>query len=191
MVEFSEVLEVALRKILSEVVVDGDGRVFYRGVRYVFLDQDLFMCVFEELMDLMGASMRAFMFPFVELSGYTVARQLMDSGVPPERVIEAYAEYNNPRGWGLTEAVRVDLDKPEVVVRMYNQYVSSWLRENVKDLDKRFPFYECAWGFSWVGAVRAALERLGRGSVKLVVEETECLARGGRYCEFVVKGVEE
>ncbi|MEM3663803.1 MAG: hypothetical protein QXW47_05425 [Candidatus Jordarchaeales archaeon] len=191
MVEFSEVLEAALQRILGEVEVDENCRVFYRGVRYVFLDQDLFMSVFEELMNVMGASMKALMFPFVELSGYTVARQLMDGGVPPERVIEAYAEYNNPRGWGLTEAVRVDLDKPEVVVRMYNQYVSAWLRENVKDLDRRFPFYECAWGFSWVGAVKAALERLGRGSVRLVVEETECLAKGGRYCEFVVRGEEE
>lgn len=185
---FSEELEAGLRRILGEVEVDGDGRIFYRGVRYVFLDQDLFMVAFEEIMNVLGASMKAILYPTVELTGYAVARQLMDGGIPPERVIEAYAEYNNPRGWGLTEVVKVDLEKPEVVVRMYNQYISSWLRENVKDLEVRFPFYECGWGRNWVGAVKAALERLGRKVERLVVEETECLARGGRFCEFVVRG---
>ncbi|MBS7288545.1 MAG: hypothetical protein KIH01_07320 [Candidatus Freyarchaeota archaeon] len=190
MVEFSEELEADLRRILGEVEVDGDGRIFYGGMRYVFLDQDLFMVSFEEMMNFMGASMKTLLYPSVELSGYAVARQLMDGGVPPERVIEAYAEYNNPRGWGLTEVVRVDLERPEVVVRMHNQYVSSWLKENVKDLEVRFPFYECGWGMNWVGAVKAALERLGCKVGRLVVEETECLARGGRFCEFVIRGEE-
>lgn len=185
-----DALKSDLRSILREVVVDGDGRIFYRGVRYIFLDQDLFMSSFEEMMKGLGASMKTLLFPFVELSGYTVAKQLMDSGVPPERVIEAYAEYNNPRGWGLTEVVKVDFEKLEFVVRMYNQYVSAWLKENVKDLDRSFPFYECSWGYSWVGVVKAALERLGRPRMRLDVKETECLARGGRFCEFVVKGEE-
>lgn len=145
------------------------------------------MTAFEEIMNVAGASMSSLLFPFVELSGYVVAKQLMDGGVPPEKVLEAYAEYNNPRGWGVTEVVRVDLDKPEAVIRMHNQYVSAWLKENVKDLNGRFPFYECAWGWSWVGAVKAALERLGRQPPKLIVEETECLTKGGRYCEFVVR----
>lgn len=184
-----EALRAALNSLKSKIEVDEDERILYGGVRYVFMDQELFMLSFEGIMDVLGASMKSLMWPSLEITGYTVANQLMAQGIPPEKALEAYAEYNAPRGWGVSEIVKKDLDKPEVVVRMYNQFIADWLRRNVKDLATRFPFYECGWGANWVGAVRAVLEKLGR-KPKLSFKETKCLTRGDDYCEFVVRGEE-
>ncbi len=185
-----ESLKAALNSLKSKIEVDSGGRILYDGTRYVFMDQELFMLSFEGIMDVLGASMKSLMYPSLEFTGYTVANQLMDQGVPPEEVLEAYAEYSGTRGWGVSEIVEKDFDKPEVVIRMYNQFTADWLRRNVKDLSVRFPFYECGWGANWVGAVKAVLEKLGRKVPKLTFKEPKCVARGDEYCEFVVVGEE-
>ncbi|MEM1658024.1 MAG: hypothetical protein QXK94_03225 [Candidatus Jordarchaeales archaeon] len=185
-----ESLRNALRSLKSKIEFDSEGRIKYGGVRYVFMDQELFMLSFEGIMDVLGSSMKMLMYPSLEITGYTVANQLMSQGIPPEKVLEAYAEYSAVRGWGVSEVVRKDFSKPEVVVRMYNQLIAEWLRRNVKDLTARFPFYECGWGANWVGVVKAVLEKQGRGSIKLTFKEPKCLARGDDYCEFVVEGEE-
>ncbi len=181
-----ESLKAALKSLKSKIEVDEEGRIKFNGVRYIFMDQRLFMSSFEGIMDVLGASMKSFMYPSLEITGYTVANQLMSQGVPPEETLEAYAEYSGTRGWGVSEVVKKNLDKPEVVVRMYNQFIADWLRRNVNDLSVRFPFYECGWGANWVGVVRAVLEKLGRKPPKLTFREPKCLARGDNYCEFVV-----
>ncbi|MHA1606491.1 MAG: hypothetical protein ACTSWP_02950 [Candidatus Freyarchaeota archaeon] len=186
-----EALKAGLKSILDEVKVDEKWRFFLNGVRYVFVPQSMMMLVFEEILNVLGATVKTMLWPFIDISGYTVANQLMDRGAPPEKVIEAYADFNDPRGWGLTEAVKTDLEKPEVVVRMHNSYFASWLRENVKDLTAKFPFYECPWGPNWIGAVRAAIERSGRQPPKLVYKEVKCLALGDDYCEWYIGGEEE
>jgi len=181
-----ESLRAALNSLKSKIEVDGDGRILYGGVRYIFMDQELFMLSFEGIMDVLGASMKSLMYPSLEFTGYAVANQLMAQGVPPEKVLEAYAEYSSTRGWGASEVVKKDFEKPVVVVRMYNQFIADWLRRNVKDLNSRFPFYECGWGANWVGAVKAVMEKLGRKPPKLTFKEPKCVARGDEYCEFVV-----
>lgn len=183
-----ESLRAALRSLKSKIEFDSEGRIKYGGMRYVFMDQELFMLSFEGIMDVLGSSIKMLMYPSLEITGYTVANQLMSQGVPPEKVLEAYAEYSGVRGWGVSEVVKKDFSKPEVVVRMYNQFIAEWLRRNVKDLAVRFPFYECGWGANWVGVVKAILEKQGRGSAKLTFKEPKCLARGDDYCEFVVEG---
>ena len=93
-----ESLKAALNSLKGKIEVDEDGRIKFNGVRYIFMDQRLFMSSFEGIMDVLGASMKSFMYPSLEITGYTVVNQLMSQGVPPEEVLEAYAEYSGTRG---------------------------------------------------------------------------------------------
>ncbi|MGQ9721816.1 MAG: hypothetical protein ACUVXA_10910 [Candidatus Jordarchaeum sp.] len=185
-----EKLNADLKSILEKIEIDEEGVIFFEGMRYVFVPQRWLMITFMEILKVMGASIKNFLWPFISISGATVANQLIDRGAPPENVIEAYAEFNNPRGWGLTKSVKTDLEKPEVIIQMYNDLFSSWLRDNVKNLKNQFPFFESAWGANWIGAVQKAIERKGSQIPKLTCKQVKFLALGDDYDEWIVKGEE-
>jgi hypothetical protein len=185
-----EKLDADLKSILEKIEVNDEGVIFFEGIRYVFVPQRWLMITFMEILNVMGASIKTLLWPFISFSGATVANQLIDRGVPPERVIEAYAEFNNPRGWGLTRSVKTDLEKPEVTIQMYNDLFSSWLRNNVENLKKQFPFFESPWGSNWIGAIQKAIERKGGPVPRLKCEQIKFLALGDEYDEWVVKGEE-
>nr|MDO8079171.1 hypothetical protein [Candidatus Freyarchaeota archaeon] len=183
-------LKTDLKSILDKIKVDENGKMTFEGVRYVFVPQRWLMIIFMEILKVMGASVKTLLWPFISFSGATVANQLINRGVPLEKVFEAYAEFSNPRGWGLTEAVKTNLEKPEVVIRMHNELFSSWVRDNIKDLKSEFPFFESSWGPNWIGAVQKVIERSGRPIPKLVCEQVKFLALGDDYDEWIVGGEE-
>nr|HDO80087.1 hypothetical protein [Candidatus Bathyarchaeota archaeon] len=73
-------MKAGLKSILDEVKVDEEWRLFLNGVRYVFVAQSMMMLVFEEILNVLGATVKTMLWPFIYISGYTVANQLMDRG---------------------------------------------------------------------------------------------------------------
>jgi hypothetical protein len=185
-------LDADLKDLLEKLEVDGNGRITLSGVRYIFLPQELLIDrIFVSLLKVVGPTLKTIVWPFVERSGYIVARQLLEKGTPPEKLLDTYAEFNNPRGWGLTEALHFDIEKPEAVVRMRNGMFGRRVRESVKNVKKEFPFYTCPWGDSFIGSIRAALEKSGRPVVPLTYTEPKCEALGDEYCEWHITKKEE
>ncbi len=181
----------ALKRIVDDVKsgVKIDGwRITWGNLRYAFISRELLMHILVELMRFLGDSFKESVFKFTTLSCFAEASCMIDMGTPPEEVVEKCAEFVSASGWGIVKVVEVNLRKPRVKVRIYNPSVASWFKSNVKDLEKTFPFYECAWwGYSWIGVVKAALEAMGVEPPPLVYRETKCYAKGRRYCEFVIE----
>ena len=165
-----------------------DGwRILYGGMRYAFISRELFMRITKELMRVLGPSLKSVVLQFTALSCFAEVSHMISGGTPPEDAIEEYANFIGAAGWGPTRIISADFEKPEVVVRMYNSGIASWFRDNVESLENVFPFYECAWwGYGWTGVVKAAIEGMGAEAPPLTYRETECLARGGNYCEWVI-----
>lgn len=156
-------------------------------MRYAFISRELLMRVTRELMKVLGPSLKSVILQFTALSCFAEVSKIVKGGLPPEEALESFASFVSAAGWGFTEVVSVDFEKPEMVVRTYNSSIASWFRDNVENLEKVFPFYDCAWwGYGWIGAFRAAMMEKGMSTPPLVYEETECLAKGGKYCEWVI-----
>ncbi|MEM2156715.1 MAG: hypothetical protein QXQ05_09170 [Candidatus Jordarchaeales archaeon] len=181
-----EELKHHLEDVKSNLRFDG-WRILYGGMRYVFISRELLMRVTRELMRVLGPSLKGVVLQFTALSCFAEVSRMLSSGTLPEEALEKYANFVSAAGWGFTRIVNADLEKPEVTVRMYNSSIASWFRDNVENLEKVFPFYECAWwGYGWTGAVKAVIERMKASAPSLVYEETECLAKGGKYCEWII-----
>ncbi len=165
-----------------------DGwRILYGGMRYAFISRELLMRITRELMRVLGPSLKSVVLQFTALSCFAEVSCIISGGTSPEEAAEKYADFIGAAGWGPTRIVSADFEKPEVTVRMYNSGVASWFRDNVESLEKVFPFYECAWwGYGWTGVVKAVIEGMGAEAPPLTYRETECLARGGEYCEWVI-----
>ncbi len=187
-----EELAADFKKLMEKLKVDEDGRITMDGARYIFLPQDLLVNrIFVSFLRVIGPTLNTIVWPVIGFAGYVVARQLMSEGTPPEKIIEAYAKFNNPRGWGLTEAVSFDMDKPEAIVRMRNSMFARGVRESVENVKESYPFYTCPWGHVFQGAIRAALEESGRQPPPLTYTETKCEALGDDCCEWHIKRKEE
>lgn len=185
-------LSTGFKELLEKLEVDNNGRITLSGVRYIFLPQELLVDrIFVSLLKVVGPTLKTIVWPFIDRAGYIVARQLLEKGTPPEKLLETYAKFNNPRGWGLTEAVHFDIDKPEAIMRMKNSMFGKGVGESVKDVRKEFPFYTCPWGDAFRGAIRAALEKSGRPVIPLTYTEPKCEALGDEYCEWHITKKEE
>ncbi|MEM4949561.1 MAG: hypothetical protein QW392_10110 [Candidatus Jordarchaeales archaeon] len=178
-------------EIKSRITIDG-WRIVYLGMRYAFTARDLFMRVAKELTSFLGSSVRSVILQFTSLSGLTEMERLLKVGkLSPDEALERYASFLTASGWGVTKVVELDLSKSEFVFRVHDSGFAAWLRDNLGNVEEVFPFYDCGLlGYRLVGVTTAVLEESG---VKepLSYEEVECLARGGRYCEFHIKKNEE
>ncbi len=191
MVSHVDILRHVLNEVKSGIKIDG-WRITWGDMRYAFISRELLMRITVELMKFFGAFFREAVLRFTALSCFAEASCMINMGVPPEGVVKKCAEFVSASGWGLVDVVEVDFKKPRVTIRMYNPSIASWFKNNVKNLEETFPFYECAWwGYSWVGVVKAALEAMGIEAPPLVYRETKCCAKGNRYCEFVIEEGEE
>ncbi|MEM3511408.1 MAG: hypothetical protein QXW47_09740 [Candidatus Jordarchaeales archaeon] len=174
-------------EVRNGVAIDG-WRIVYVGMRYAFTARELFMRVAKELTGFLGSSVRSVILQFTSLSGLTeMERMLKQGNLFFEEALERYANFLTASGWGVTEVVESDFSKHEFVFRVHNSGFATWLRDNLGDVEKVFPFYDCGLlGYRLVGATTAILEEAGIKE-PLSYEEIECLAKGGRYCEFHVK----
>lgn len=191
----------ALEEFMSDVHVEG-WRIYWRSLRCAFIAETIPGMLYKGIMSTLGFLAKQYFFRFQVIPGFTTVSMLMDEGYSPEEALEKYAWLYTVGGRGRTEIVETDLDKPRLIVRIYDPAVSHWFKNNIRNVKAVFPFYSCAWwGYNWVGAVRAALERSGRGAMPLTYYSEKCFALGDNYCEFLIeptrdeedpfKGIEE
>ncbi len=136
---FVDDLRRALDEVKSSLKFDG-WRILYGGMRYAFISCELLMRVTKELMTVLGPPIKTVILQFTALSCFAEVNHMINSGVPPERVLEKYAELVSAAGWGYTKVVNADFEKLKVTVRMYNSSIATWFRDNVEKLENILSF---------------------------------------------------
>ncbi|MBS7247988.1 MAG: hypothetical protein QXN15_09195 [Candidatus Jordarchaeales archaeon] len=170
-----------------ELHVD-EWRVFWRNLRCAFIAETIPGMIYREMMNALGFLAKPYFFRFQAIPGFITVNMLVNEGYSPKEALEKYAWLHTIGGRGKAEIVEADLDKPKVVVKVYDPAITQWFRRNVKNVKTEFPFYDCSWlGYSWVGAVKAALSEGSGGSIPVTYDSGKCFALGDEYCEFHVE----
>ncbi|MEM4447358.1 MAG: V4R domain-containing protein [Candidatus Jordarchaeales archaeon] len=191
----------ALEDFISDIRVER-WRIYWKNLRCAFIAEVIPGMLYKDIMSTLGFLAKDYFFRFQVIPGFTTVSMLMDEGYSPEEALEKYAWLYTVGGRGKTEIVEADIEKPRVIVRIYNSAVSCWFKRNIRNVKAVFPFFSCPWwGYNWVGAVRAALEKSGRSAPPLTYYSEKCFALGDDYCEFYIepacdkedpfKGIEE
>ena len=101
------------------------------------------------------------------------------SNLPPAEAVKAALKVATAHGLGKFELITLNLEKPQIVVRVYDLF------ECIPVRGKRdTPFSEFYRGI----LCGTFSELLG---MKLTAEEVKCIAKGDPYCEFVLTKEEE
>ena len=92
------------------------------------------------------------------------------TGMDGLELLEFYVDLGKVFGWGLPELVRVDLERGEGVIRVYDSF-------EAYDVESEKPVCHFLRG-QYAGALEKILKK------RVFVVETKCIAQDAPFCEF-------
>ena len=133
--------------------------------------------VFEKIKETYGSGGEAFLYHIGYTLGEIAGQKYLTEKVSEDFIKEdalAFQAY----GWGIPEIVRIDLEEPEIIIRLHDLFESKHAKGKKNKANCHFVRGFLAGLFT---------KFLGK---KMFAIETKCVAKGDPYCEFLVrKGV--
>jgi len=163
-------------KKLGDIAINGTTHTtLFLKERTIMLDVDDMGAMFEWFDRTFGTGAHAILFDMGKQAGRSEAQRLeREYGLKGREIVEAFLALRSAAGWFGYEVVSYDEEKLVSVIRLYDNF------ECVPFVGKR--------DRPMSHLVRGGLAGLFSGVYKrdFKVEEVKCVAKGDRYCEFVL-----
>jgi len=175
--ENPHILNVKYRvKVVKEKIIDMFATPTFGQGKYpvLVLGVDEMSGVFEKVKEVYGTGGEALLYHIGYALGEIAGRKYAPEELTEDFIREdllAFQAY----GWGVLEIVKIDLEEPEVIIRLYDLFESAHVRGR-----KDKPHCHFVRGFL-AGLLTVFL------NTKMIVVELKCIAKGDPYCEFIAK----
>ena len=167
------------RILIAKLFTYKDGRLLLMDVPCYLWSLNVLVLMHRFLEDEFGQQGRSILFKVMETQCILAAKMTQKRfGFSGLKAIKMQLEQGEMIGGGETELIRADVKKPEFIVKVKSTFAEEY--KNTFGL-RQHPVDDMILG-AYTGLFQEQT-----GNKKLVCIETQCIATGKPYCEFVIR----